>query len=74
MSIEINKVTVVGVGYMGGGIAQSLALAGLHVQIADVDKEATDKAFDRLLKESDEFEAQGLYKACLLYTSDAADE
>ena len=63
MSIEIKNVTVVGVGYMGGGIAQSLALAGLHVQIADVDKETTDKAFDRLLKESDEFEAQGLYTA-----------
>ena len=63
MSIEINKVTVVGVGYMGGGIAQSLALAGLHVQIADVDKETTDKAFARLLKEADEFEAEGLYKA-----------
>lgn len=63
MSIEINTVTVVGVGYMGGGIAQSLALAGLQVQIADVDKETTDKAFARLLKEADEFEAQGLYKA-----------
>jgi 3-hydroxybutyryl-CoA dehydrogenase len=62
MSIEINNVTVVGVGYMGGGIAQSLALAGLQVQIADVDKETTDKAFARLLKEADEFEAQGLYK------------
>jgi len=62
MSIEIKNVTVVGVGYMGGGIAQSLALAGLQVQIADVDKETTDKAFARLLKEADEFEAQGLYK------------
>jgi 3-hydroxybutyryl-CoA dehydrogenase len=62
MSIEITNVTVVGVGYMGGGIAQSLALAGLQVQIADVDKETTDKAFARLLKEAAEFEAQGLYK------------
>jgi len=28
MSKEINKVAVVGAGYMGGGIAQSLALGG----------------------------------------------
>jgi len=62
MSIEINDVAVVGAGYMGGGIAQSLALAGLQVQIADVDSEATSKAFERLLKEAGEFEAQGLYK------------
>jgi len=62
MSIEINDVAVVGAGYMGGGIAQSLALAGLQVQIADVDSETTSKAFERLLKEAGEFEAQGLYK------------
>ena len=63
MSIEINDVAVVGAGYMGGGIAQSLALAGLQVQIADVDSEATSKAFERLLKEAGEFEVQGLYKS-----------
>lgn len=61
MSITINSVTVVGAGYMGGGIAQSLALAGFTVQIADVDVEASLKGLERLLREVQEFEDGGLY-------------
>ena len=30
-------VAVIGAGYMGGGIAQTLALAGFRVRIVDVD-------------------------------------
>jgi 3-hydroxybutyryl-CoA dehydrogenase len=59
----INSVTVVGAGYMGGGIAQSLALAGFTVQIADVDVAAALTGLERLLKEAQEFEDQGLYPA-----------
>jgi 3-hydroxybutyryl-CoA dehydrogenase len=62
MSMTINSVTVVGAGYMGGGIAQSLALSGLTVQIADVDVDASLRGLERLLRESQEFEDQGLYK------------
>jgi glycine/D-amino acid oxidase-like deaminating enzyme len=62
MSKTINSVTVVGAGYMGGGIAQSLALAGFTVQIADVDVAAALKGLERLLQEAQEFEDQGLYK------------
>lgn len=63
MSITINSVTVVGAGYMGGGIAQSLALAGFTVEIADVDVEASLRGLERLLTEAQEFEDQGLYPA-----------
>lgn len=60
---RINTVTVVGAGYMGGGIAQVLALAGFSVRITDVDPEATQAALARLEKEAREFEEQGLFDA-----------
>ena len=58
---EINKVAVVGAGYMGGGIAQCLALAGMDVQLADASTDATHASLARLIREAGEFEAQGLY-------------
>ena len=59
MSIE--KVAVVGAGYMGGGIAQVLAMAGFEVTIADADAQTTRNHLDRLRREAREFEAQGLF-------------
>jgi 3-hydroxybutyryl-CoA dehydrogenase len=61
MVTSISSVAVIGAGYMGGGIAQSLALAGLPVTIADVDDAATEAAHARLLDEAQEFEDTGLY-------------
>jgi 3-hydroxybutyryl-CoA dehydrogenase len=63
MVTTISSVAVVGTGYMGGGIAQSLALAGLPVTIADVSTEATEAAHARLLAEARQFEDSGLYDA-----------
>jgi 3-hydroxybutyryl-CoA dehydrogenase len=60
---EITTVAQVGTGYMGGGIAQSLAAAGFPVRLADVDVDATRSAHRRLLEEAAEFEAQGLFPA-----------
>lgn len=54
---------VVGSGYMGGGIAQVLALSGAQVVIADVSEEIAQKNYDRLLTESDAFVADGLFPA-----------
>lgn len=59
---KIETVTVVGAGYMGGGIAQSLALAGMEVTVVDNDPETTKAQFARLLAEAQEFEDQGLYE------------
>ncbi|WP_432542114.1 3-hydroxyacyl-CoA dehydrogenase family protein [Kineococcus sp. SYSU DK002] len=58
---KITKVAQIGTGYMGGGIAQSLALAGNDVWLADADRESTQRNYERLLKESELFEAQGLF-------------
>ena len=62
MTKNINTAAVVGTGYMGGGIAQSLAFAGVDVQLADANPELTKKAFERMLIESEQFEQEGLFK------------
>ena len=61
MISTIGTAAVIGAGYMGGGIAQSLAAAGIVVTLADVSAEATTKALQRLLREAADFEAQGLF-------------
>lgn len=59
--IDISTITVVGAGYMGGGIAQVFAMAGYEVKIADVSVEASNAARERLMREAKEFEDQGLF-------------
>lgn len=51
---------VVGSGYMGGGIAQVLALAGAQVRIADVDLEVARANRARLVEEAGRFSADRL--------------
>ncbi|GHS84781.1 3-hydroxybutyryl-CoA dehydrogenase [Actinomycetota bacterium] len=60
---RIRTVAVVGAGYMGGGIAQSLALSGFDVVVADVSAEAAHGHRERLLREAEQFEEQGLFEA-----------
>ena len=57
----ISTVTIVGAGYMGGGIAQVLAIAGFDVTIADVSVENANASLERLQREAREFEEQGLF-------------
>lgn len=61
MKDKIDTAAVVGAGYMGGGIAQSLALAGVDVKLADANSDLTKKSLDRLLAEADRFEREGLF-------------
>ena len=58
---QIENVAIVGAGYMGGGIAQVFAMAGLPVVIVDADPALTRRHLDRLYREADDFEAQGLF-------------
>src|ERR1035437_7719742 len=53
-------VAVVGAGYMGGGIAQVLAGAGIDVVIADADADSTQRNHERLLTEARDFEDRKL--------------
>ena len=55
------RIAVVGSGYMGGGIAQVLALGGARVALADVSAEVARMNYERLLTESDQFVADGLF-------------
>ncbi len=58
---EIAAAAVVGSGYMGGGIAQSLALAGVDVVLADADAATATRNLERLLREGTVFEGAGLF-------------
>lgn len=57
------RFAVIGSGYMGGGIAQVLALAGASVRIADVTAQVAATNRDRLLAEAEQFTADGLFPA-----------
>ena len=59
--MSIRNIAVVGAGYMGGGIAQVLAVAGYSVTITDLDAGTTRRHLDRLRQEAREFEDQGLF-------------
>ena len=63
MMSSIERIAVVGAGYMGGGIAQVFAMAERDVVITDADPARTAAHFDRLLREAEDFEAQGLFDA-----------
>ncbi|MFC4222408.1 3-hydroxyacyl-CoA dehydrogenase family protein [Lysinibacter cavernae] len=54
-------IAVVGSGYMGGGIAQVLALSGATVRIADVSAEIAKTNYDRIIEETKQFVADGLF-------------
>ena len=56
-------VAIVGSGYMGGGIAQVLALSGATVHISDISEEIARSNYDRLIEEAGQFVADGLFPA-----------
>jgi len=55
------RIAVVGSGYMGGGMAQVLALSGATVVIADISEEIARSNYERLLTETAQFVADGLF-------------
>lgn len=57
----IARAAAVGSGYMGGGIAQVLAMAGHPVTLADVDAVTATKARERLIAEAARYESEGLF-------------
>lgn len=59
----IETIAVVGGGYMGGGIAQTFALAGLKCTVADIDQETAERTVVRLIEEGERYEANGLFPA-----------
>lgn len=59
----IRTVAIVGAGYMGGGIAQVLALSGRDVVLSDVDATKAQAARERLIEEARRFVAADLFDA-----------
>lgn len=62
-SSKISRIAVVGSGYMGGGIAQVLALSGIDVVLGDVDAATAEKARVRLVDQAATFVEHGLFDA-----------
>ncbi|MGH3340026.1 MAG: 3-hydroxyacyl-CoA dehydrogenase family protein, partial [Propionibacteriaceae bacterium] len=60
MTVQIERIAVIGAGYMGGGIAQVFGIAGLDVVIMDADPDITARHLDRLRQEAEDFENRGL--------------
>lgn len=56
----IANVAVVGSGYMGGGIAQVLALAGRQVLLADASADQALRSRERIIREAADFAKRGL--------------
>src|SRR5919206_586917 len=48
MTSTINKITVLGSGVMGHGIAQISAMAGYDVVLRDIDQKFLDKAMEKI--------------------------
>lgn len=61
MDEDITRVAVIGGGYMGGGIAQTFALADLPCFVADIDHETARAAVKRLVTEGEDYEKRGLF-------------
>lgn len=58
---SISTTAVVGSGYMGGGIAQVLALHNYTVNLGDVDGGTAERARARLVQQAVDFEAHALF-------------
>jgi 3-hydroxybutyryl-CoA dehydrogenase len=56
-------IAVVGTGYMGGGIAQTFALAGHPVFVSDASADEACRAVERLVEEGERYATAGLFPA-----------
>lgn len=61
MVAPFDRIAVVGGGYMGGGIAQTFALNGTRCVLADASLELAQASVERLLRETEKYEAMGLF-------------
>jgi len=57
----IQRIAVVGSGYMGGGIAQVFALSGRSVVLADVSGEVAAASRERIIREAEDYAQRGLF-------------
>jgi 3-hydroxybutyryl-CoA dehydrogenase len=58
---RFQRAAVVGAGYMGGGIAQSVAMAGMDCVLTDATAERASAAVERLIEEARRYEREGLF-------------
>ncbi|MCU1545658.1 MAG: 3-hydroxyacyl-CoA dehydrogenase [Homoserinimonas sp.] len=63
MQIETTRVAVIGAGYMGGGIAQTLTKAGAQCILIDQTPESARQGHARVIEQARDFEAKGYFPA-----------
>lgn len=63
MASDLARVTIVGAGYMGGGIAQSLAQAGIHCTLLDASPDAAERRHRELIAGADQQVLDGFIDA-----------
>jgi len=61
----MEKILVVGAGFMGSGIAQVSAQAGYRVYLMDIETSITDRALREIRRSVEKFDAKGLLKESL---------
>lgn len=63
MQIDTTRVAVIGAGYMGGGIAQTLVKGGAHCVLIDRTAEGAEQGYSRAIEQARDFEAKGYFPA-----------
>ncbi|WP_158268757.1 3-hydroxyacyl-CoA dehydrogenase family protein [Salinibacterium hongtaonis] len=61
MNIDTTRVAIVGAGYMGGGIGQTLARGGATVVLLDRDPAAAEAGHRRVVEQAADFEEKGYF-------------
>jgi len=61
--MTVKNVIIIGVGLMGGGIAQISIMAGYNVTMVDISQEVIDKAFNNIEEGLKKLEAKGMLSA-----------
>ena len=60
---EVNRIVVIGAGTMGSGIAQTAAVAGYHVTMTDVLREAIDRGQESMRRSAQKLADKGVITA-----------
>ncbi|MET0885428.1 MAG: 3-hydroxyacyl-CoA dehydrogenase family protein [Mycetocola sp.] len=62
MKIDETRVAIIGAGYMGGGIAQTLVMGGAHCILVDRDPSSAEAGHRRVLDQAADFESKGYFE------------
>jgi 3-hydroxybutyryl-CoA dehydrogenase len=62
MKIDQTRVAIIGAGYMGGGIAQTLVMGGAQCVLIDRDSSSAEAGYTRVIDQAADFERKGYFE------------